>query len=73
MTTTKCDFCGAAIPDEEETMLYEVIISQAAGYVAESKAEKALLFDAEDVCHLCARKVRATLVRLRDQIRKAKQ
>lgn len=72
MRVTKCDFCQANIPGDDKTvMLYDVSIWAAADYKAESRAEKSVLFDAEEVCLPCARQVRSVLVRLRTQIRKA--
>lgn len=70
MKASICDFCGTVLPTTSEAMLYDVVISVAESFEAQSKAERAVLFDAEDVCQKCAARVHAALAQLKKELGK---
>ncbi len=70
MKVLMCDFCGKILEDTPEVMAYDVVVSNAEDFVAESKEERALLFSAEHVCSDCARRVHEALTTLRRELKR---
>jgi hypothetical protein len=70
MKAAICDFCGVLVPDVDQTaMIFEVSIKPANGRAASRPTDKSALFDAGDVCHLCAKTVKKALVGLMRELR----
>lgn len=69
MKTVICDFCHTTIIEDNKVMAYEILITAAESYKAESKQEQALLFSAEDVCAACTERVSAALHVLKQELK----
>ena len=65
MKATICDFCRQTTPESDEAMLYDVFIAAAESFDAQQPEELAVLFDARDVCHACADRVRREIAKLK--------
>lgn len=74
MKASMCDLCGQGTPvDAKDAMAYDVAIFAADGFEAETKKEKAMMLEFNDLCVNCATIVRKTLIQLKSDLSRKKK